>query len=227
MENKKTNKNIKRIGMIVILAILITGIIMMCTAKFHFSMDYAPHERIEIYIGKQTNKEEIEQIAKDVFGNQEVKVQEIEVFHDMVALTVRQVTQEQKDRLMEKVNAKYETQLTQDTHMAVYSVANLRGRDMVKNYIAPIGISTILIFAFALIRYRNLGWIKLCGKMIGLVILVEAIYLSLIAITRLPISQYTLPFGLVIGILTVMGILIKQETQLQRLEGKVKKENKK
>lgn len=213
MDKRKVQKII---AIILIGAILITGITMMAVSKFNISLDYKAHQRIELFIGKAFKEDEMHQIVKEVFGNQEAKVQSIEVFDDMVSIATLNVTEDQKDLLIKKINEKYGTELNKELDMDVYQVPSYRGRDMIKRYIAPSTISMVLILGYIAVRYRKLGITKNLLKVIASVLLVEILYLCIFAIIRIPVNQYTIPGGLVLGIVTLFGFIVKKEKELEQ-----------
>lgn len=211
------------IAIILIGAILITGITMMVVAKFNISLDYRAHQRIEIFIGKAFESDKMNQIVHEVFGNQETTVQEIEVFKDMVSISTLEVTEEQKDQLIQKINEEYKLELDKDVDMAVYQMPSYRITDMVKRYVTPIIICAIIILTYIAVRYRKLGIMKNLAKVIGVVLLAEILYLCVFAIIRIPVNQYAVPGGLILGIVTLFGFIVKKEKELEKYTNTQKK----
>ena len=195
MERKKTKMK-NKILYIIMAIIIIAGIVVGCTAKFKFSLAYDDSNRIEVYIGKD-----------------DVLVQKIEFFNDSVAITVRESNDDQLNNLVTKINEKYETSLTKDD-LTVVEIPHYRGRDLMANYVWPIAISAVLIIAYEAIRFRKLGVVKVVAKLIIWPIVIEALYLSVLAIARIPISYYTLPLGIILAVLTLTVIAYKNEKRL-------------
>lgn len=212
MERKKTKMKSKILYFIIAI-IIIAGIVVGCTAKFKFSLAYDDSNRIEVYIGKDYTKSDVESIAKEVFGTNDVLIQKIEFFNDSVAITVRESNDEQLNNLVTKINEKYETSLTKDD-LTVVEIPHYRGRDLMANYICPIAISAALIIVYEAIRFRKIGGVKIVVKLIIWPIVIEALYLSVLAITRIPISYYTLPLGIILAVLTLTVITYKNEKKL-------------
>lgn len=215
MERKKTKMK-NKILYIIMAIIIIAGIVVGCTAKFKFSLAYDDSNRIEVYIGKDYTKADVESIAKEVFGTDDVLVQKIEFFNDSVAITVRESNDDQLNNLVTKINEKYEkyeTSLTKDD-LTVVEIPHYRGRDLMANYVWPIAISAALIIVYEAIRFRKLGVVKVVAKLIIWPIVIEALYLSVLAIARIPISYYTLPLGIILAVLTLTVIAYKNEKRL-------------
>lgn len=216
MENKKLVYGI-------IALIIVIALVFIYFFRLNFSLIYSDNTRLDIYIGKDYDMSDIEKIAKDVFPNQEIKYQRIETFNDTVAVTVKEATNEQVEQVKEKIKEKYELEST-DNLVQTSRVAHLRGRDIVKPYIIPTAIATLIILIYIGIRYIKLGTLKVICDLITKLVLSQAIYLSIIAIFRLPIGIYTMPVTIGIYLLMVILSTIKYQNEL---EAKQIKENKK
>lgn len=216
MENKKLIYGI-------IALIIVVAIAFIYFFRLNFSLLYDDNTRLDIYIGKDYNMSDIEKIAKEIFPNQEIKYQKIEAFNDTVAVTVREATDEQVEQLKEKIKEKYELEST-DNLVQTSKVAHLRGRDIVKPYIIPTAIATLIILIYIGIRYIKLGTLKVVYDLIIKLVLSQAIYLSIIAIFRFPIGIYTMPVAIGIYLLVVILSTIKYQNELEQ---KQVKENKK
>lgn len=212
MERKKTKMKNKLLY-ILIAIVIIAGIVVGYTAKFKFSLAYDNSIRVEMYIGKDYTKADVEAIAKEAFGTKEVLIQKIEFFNDSVAITVRESNDEKLNNLVAKVNEKYGTTLAKED-LTVVDVPHYRGRDIMSNYIVPIAISAVLIIVYSIIRFRKIELAKVVAKLLIWPIIVEALYLSILAIARIPISYYTLPLGIILAVITLTIITYKNEKKL-------------
>ena len=212
MKKEKT-KLLKKLLYVLIAIIIVAGIAVGCTLKFNFSLAYDDSNRIEVYLGKDYSKSDIESIAKEAFGTNNVLVQKIEFFNDSVAVTVREQNDEQLENFVNKLNEKYETELEKDD-LTIVKIPHYRGRDIMERYFVPILISAIIIIIYELIRYRKIGKIKVLAKVLLWPLVIEAVYLNLIAITRLPISYYTLPLGIILAVITLTVVTYKNEKRL-------------
>lgn len=217
---KITNK--QKILIVLIALIIIVGAVITATIGLNFDFRLQETKRIQLYLGKDFEIEDIKNIAKEVLENQEVMVQKVEVYEDSVCITAKEITEEQKQNLVNKVNEKYELEISADS-TEIASVPNLRGRDMVKPYIVPFIVSTAIILIYMAVRYRKLGVIKTILKVIGISIVAEATLLALIAITRIPVGRLTIPMVITVYLLTLIGLTTKFE---KRLEGKKQEETK-
>ncbi len=220
MERKKTKMKNKLLY-ILIAIVIIAGIVVGYTAKFKFSLAYDDSIRVEMYIGKDYTKADVEAIAKEAFGTKEVLIQKIEFFNDSVAITVRESNDEKLNNLVAKVNEKYGTTLAKED-LTVVDVPHYRGRDIMSNYIVPIAISAVLIIVYSIIRFRKIELAKVVAKLLIWPIIVEALYLSILAIARIPISYYTLPLGIILAVITLTIITYKNEKKLVEYNRKQK-----
>ncbi len=211
MEKIKNPKIIYLIAVIIILlGMIVTGI-----WKTNFSLDYKEHTRIDVYLGKDYNLEDMKQIAKEVFSKEKIRYQEIETFHDSLSVHVSSLTEEQLTTFKEKVKEKYELQET-DNSIVTTTIPHYRIRDMVKPYIIPMIIATILIFVYVGIRYLNLGVYKVIGVLLLRIVVSEAVLASVIEITRIPVGIYTMPVGVFVYMIVCTFTMADYENKINR-----------
>lgn len=216
-------KNKKIIGFIITLIIL-AGIIVTYVYGLNFSLNYKAHKAIDIYIGQEFNNKDIYEIAKEVFGNKNIIVQKVELYEDMVSINTEDVSTEQLLDLNTKINEKYGIENTVE-EILVTDIPNVRGRDLIKQYILPVAISLVVIIIYLMIynaiyskKGREVNTIKTIVEFIKSITIVELLYLSIIAITRLEINSLTIPVAIVLYIITTMIILIKLEKKYSKVK---------
>ena len=211
---KELLKN-KKLIYIVIALIIIIGIISIFVLRLNFTLMYSEHTRINVYLGKNYELQDIKQISQEVFGDQEIIYQEIETFHDSLAITVKQATEEQITNLETKLKEKYEID-SEEEILQVNEVGHLRGRDIVRPYIIPMIISTLVILAYVGIRYLNLGVFRTTFTLFLRLIISEALLLSVIAIGRIPIGIYTMPVAIILYLLVIIYSIIGFKKKLAK-----------
>ena len=209
---EKKNNKIKIIAIISIL-IIIAGIIMIVVKGFNFDLKYQDSKRIILSIGQTFDNKDIKEITDEVFGNQAVMIQKVEVFEDAVSVTSKDITDEQKNNLISKINDKYGTD-TKSEDVELATIAHTKGRDIIKPYIVPFIVATLIIAIYMMIRYYKLNSIKILLKTIGIVIYTQVILFSIIAITRIPVGRLTIPMVLTVYLLTLFGCTSKFENKL-------------
>lgn len=206
--------------------IIIIGIILTATMGLNLDLMYSSHKSIDINIQKQFENEDVYKIAKEVFENQKVKVQKVELYEDMVSIIVKDATDEQLENLNTKLNEKYELENTKDD-MVITNVPSVEISDLVKPYILPVSISFVVIIVYLVIYMainnrvnRKLSILKETSKAILTIIGIELLYLSVFAITRLEVNYTTLPIGIIIYAFTTILILMNLEKQYKIEEKK-------
>lgn len=208
---KKTkSKFIILVGIIII----IVGIIMTIVKGFNFDLKYEGGKRIELNLQKTFESSDIKQIAKEVIG-QDVLVQKVEIYEDAVSILAKDMTEDQKNQIVTKINEKYETEIDGST-TEIISVPHTHLRDLAKPYIIPFSIATIIILIYIGIRYYKLNVLKTILKTIGIVLFWEVLLYSIIAITRIPIGRLTIPLTLTIYMLSFVYCTTKFEKELKQ-----------
>lgn len=220
----KKIKNPKIVYLIAILVIIV-GIIVGCVWKTNFSLMYAEHTRIDVYLGKQYNLDELKQITEEVFPNQKIAYQEIETFQDSIAISVEYVSDEQLELLKEKIQEKYEIEDI-DSSIMTTTVPHYRIRDMVKPYVVPMVITTLIILAYVGIRYLNLGIFKVIFTLVIRLVVSEAVLASIIEIVRIPVGIYTIPVAILIYIFVTISTVVGYENEASQKREKEKKKQK-
>ena len=187
-------------------------------------MNYQETKQIQLNLGTEFNKNDIKEITDEVFSGQKVMIQTVEVFKDAVSIRTTDITDEQKQSLIDKINEKYESAEIEADSVEIETIPHTRGRDIVKPYIAPFALATFIILVYMAFRYKKIGSTKTILKTLGMVILMQAILLSIIAIARIPIGRVTIPLVLGVYLLTLIGLTTSFEKQLKT---KVSEEEKK
>ncbi len=218
MKEKLLNKKIIYIASVIV---IILGIIVTCIWKTNVTLLDTNHTRIDIYIGKDHNKEEIEQIAKDTLGTKKIIFQEIETFNDSIAIHVKQANTEQIEALKSNIAQKYEIEDTENL-IKITNIGNVRIRDMIEPYIVPIIIATIIISIYIGIRYFKLGIVKQVLILLLRLLVSEALLLSIIEITRIPVGTYTILLAILVYIVVIIFTIIGYENQLNIAKDKKK-----
>ena len=222
----KENSNKTKVLILLIVAIIVAGIVVTLTLGFNFDLRYQDSKKIEIYLNKEFTVQDIKQITDEVMPNENVIIQKVEVFEDTVIIIAKDITEEQKDNVITKINEKYQTDLATD-QTEIVSIPNTRGRDILKPYMVPFAIATVIILLYIAIRYYKLGAFKAALKSIIIITVTQAVLFSLIAITRIPIGRLTIPMMLVVYMLTIMEITTNFERKIALIKEKEENNTKK
>ena len=210
---KKMTKK-QKILIAIIALIIIAGIIITATIGLNFDLRYQESKKVELYLEKDFEISDIKAITDEVFSNEPVIIQKVEVYEDTVSITAKDITDDQKADLINKINEKYGTELSADS-TTIESIPHTRGRDIIKPYIAPFSIATLIILVYMAIRYRKLGIVKTILKVVIISVVAQATLLGVIAITRIPIGRLTIPMVIVVYMLTLVGLTSNFEKKLK------------
>lgn len=210
MKQNSTKIMVALIAIIVLVGACIIGI-----KGLAFELRKQNAKKIEVNIGKQFEEKDIKEITNEVFGKQPVIIETIEVYKDAVSITTTEITEEQKNNLITKINEKYVTEL-ETGNIKIEQKAHVRGRDIINPYIKPFIIVSIIVLAYLVIRYKKLNSIKVLGQSIGIIVLAQVVLLGIMAITRMPIGRFTAPAVLIVYILSTYICTAKFEEDLEK-----------
>lgn len=203
-----------KILVVIITLVIVIGAVIVGIKGFNFDIRSQASQKIELYIEKSFEISDIKQITDEVLKNQSVLIQKVEVYEDQVSITAKEITDEQKSNIVDKINEKYGTELKAED-IDVKNIPHTKFRDIVNPYILPLVISTGVILIYIGIRFHSIGIFKTILKVVVIVALAEAILFALMAITRFPIGRYTLPLVLFVYLVSILGITIKLENILK------------
>ena len=200
---------------LIVCLIIIAGVFVYFTKGFNFDMEYAKNDQIVLTnkTGFETSK--IEEISKEVLENKEFKVQEVETFKNAVQISAKEITEEEKGKIIEKVNNEYNLEISPE-NITIKNVAQTRIKDIVRPYILPITISFVLILIYFLIYFKKLGVKQVLSKGILFPIFAELAFYSIILICRIPFGSIAtaLALGIYVSIFTVLAVNFKKENEL-------------
>ncbi len=207
----------------IVTIIIILGIVMGVTKGFNLGLAYGENEKIEIYIGKSINKDEIKEIANQVFENENVRVQTIEIFEDMAAITVKSASDEQLEKLIQLVNEKYSLEYSVSDINIIKSPA-IEIKNIVKNYIVPSLIVLAIIVVYMAVRYWKLTFWKVALWTIVTSVAAEAVLASIYTIARIPVNALAMPIALFVFGLTVTATALHFDKKLLELKAEENEE---
>ena len=189
------------ISLIVVAAIIIFGIISIITKGFDYSLEYSANTEMEIATGiKDIQTNVIEEIVDSILQNEESKIQ---VNDEKVYIISKNISEEQQSEILSKINEKYSINVAKEEITVNENMAIDFG-DIVNRYISPIIIATIVILLYFAIKYRKQNWLKVIGLTLAVLIVIEILAISVIAIAGIPLSLYTIPVLLGLYILTIL-----------------------
>ena len=202
-------KNIKIISIAIVALIILAGIVVVGIYGFKKELRFEQSQSIDVYVGQSVDESKVKGIVHDTLGTNSM-VQTIEIYKDMVTIRAKEITDEQKNNIVNKIKENYEFEQTaEDTTINVIPATRII--DMYKKYITPFVISGVLVLIYMIIRYYKKGILKVLARTITIPILGELFLLSIIAITRIPVGRFT-PV-LVIGMYIATILIVVKENE--------------
>lgn len=208
----------KKIIYVLMILIIIIGGIIVGVMGLEADIPYSKNTRIDVYLGVNFENKDIKQIVQEVFGNVRTIVQKIEYYDDMASITIKQDYNkienltEKKEQLNTKINEKYGLENKADD-ITITEQPKIKLSSVLTPYIVPIAISVVTILVYVLVRYRKQGVFKVLALYVVSILAVEALLLSVLAITRLPIGRWIMPVGLLAYIVTLTVVTAKLEAK--------------
>lgn len=206
-----------KIIIVIIVALIIIATIITATIGFEVELKFKDSQKIELYLEKEFEMSDIQNITNEVFKNQKVIIQKIEVYEDALSITASEITEDQKEQIINKVNEKYNTQVSAD-QVNITTVPRLRIRKMFTQYIVPFIIALGIILIYMAIRYFKLGSIKVVGQTLLTIIITQIILFSVIVITRIPLGRITIPMVITVLVFTLLTLTTNYEKKLKKIK---------
>lgn len=208
-----------KIIVVALLVVLIAGIAIIAVKGINYELGFSDSKELDLYVAKQISVGDIKPIVKEVMGNQSTSIRYVEEYGDSVAIVARDITDDQKTEIINKVNEKFGSDIQADSTELV-TLSHVKGRDMVKQFVVPFAIATGIILVYLAIRYFKLGIVKVLLKSIVAVVLAQAELLSVLAITRFPIGRTTTLLVLTVYMITLVALTTRFENKLQEIKAK-------
>lgn len=206
----------KKVFYAILICVIIAGAIVIATMGLKTDITYSKNLRLDIYLGNEYTKEDIEQVAKEVFKDERMLVQQIEYYGDMFSITISQEVEEidnKIEQLTNKLNERFSLELKKENIAKVYQ-PHIRLSSVLMPYLLPIAISMIVVLAYVMIRFRKIGVWKTLALYVLTAAASELLYLSILAICRIPINRLVTPIGLAIYAIVITVITARQEKKL-------------
>ena len=189
----------KRTIILFIAVIFIIGIIMYITNGFNIKIEDSNSKRISVHLYQEFEKEDVKNIIKEVL-QEDVEIRYVGYFKDAFSFTVKDINDEQTEKIKEKLSEKY-TWDEGTQSITVNDNLSFNLIDEAKKYISPVIISFIIISVYLLIRYKN---VKSILSLIIKIIVLELFALSIVVIARIPLNEDILSISIFAYILAII-----------------------
>jgi len=171
---------------------------------FNKEQYYSANMKLEVYIENGYDKNTIKEIAKESFGDKEFNLEEIEKLGQVVAIRIKNPSEEEIETFKNKIMEKYQIE-EKEFELYQIDMPTVRIRTFVEPYIFPIILITILSLIFVgIISKKSKKIIENICKIIIKLIIISGVYFSILLICRLQFGTYTMPIALAIYLLTLL-----------------------
>lgn len=203
-------KNIKIIAIAIMSLVILAGIVVVGIFGFNKELRYGQGQVINVYVEQMVDVTNIKKLVNECLAGKTNMVQTVEIYQDYVTIKAKEITEEQKNNIVNKLKENYEfSQTAEDT--TIENVAATKYIDIYKKYIVPFAVSGVIVLAYIVIRYHKKGILKVLGRTIIIPVFGELFLLSIIAITRIPVGRYTPVLVIAMYIASIMMVIKENE----------------
>ena len=203
-------KNIKIIALAIMSLVILAGIVVVGIFGFNKELRYGQGQVINVYVEQMVDVTNIKKLVNECLAGKTNMVQTVEIYQDYVTIKAKEITEEQKNNIVNKLKENYEfSQTAEDT--TIENVAATKYIDIYKKYIVPFAVSGVIVLAYIVIRYHKKGILKVLGRTIIIPVFGELFLLSVIAITRIPVGRYTPVLVIAMYITSIMMVIRENE----------------
>ena len=220
----KEQKNANKIIYIILAIIIIAGAIVIGMKGFKIELMYSARQEIILANNLELDAKKVEEIAKSVLENKAVKIQKVERFSNSLEIISKEITEEEKENIINKVNEEYSSDISKD-EVDIISVPNTRIRDILKQYLVPSIITYVVILLYFGIMYHKIGLKKVILKGALIPIIAELTYYSIIGITRIPFGRIVNSIAIGVYVISIGILTISFQKEKEKLPKNDKKEN--
>ena len=213
----KLDNNKNKLILLGIALLIIAGVVVVLLKGLNVPLTTQKHDQVSIVVAKEITLDEAEKICNEVFDNRKHEVKIIEIFNDTYSVEALSISDEEKNELVAKTNETFQTEIDANT-VAVKSVDKVRLRDMFTPYFVPLAISVACIYIYIGFRFKDYSFGKILLYLSCNIIITEAIVLSLIAITRIPVNRVTFFIMVAIAVLEIIVYLIYKDNKIKNSE---------
>lgn len=193
--------------------------------KNKFNEKYNIVQNVYVLIGDSYAAEDVQAIAKEVFGKEDVKVEKESEDEKYAQIEADLLTEKDIEILNDKLNEKFAISNSADSIVGsniikTNNIPRVKLADMAMQYLLFTVIATVLVYAYYLIRYRKLGFKDVIQDSITVLAFAEALYMAIIGIVRIPINKlvFMVAFAIYIAVLTYLNV--KYEKTLEKQKSK-------
>ncbi len=209
-----------KIIIILLILVIAVGTAIICTNGFNLGIEYGSSKKINVVFKENFELSDIENIVKEVLGNEDsYKVDYIDEFKASVSITAKSITDEQIENLENKLKEKYKTlenkkeassdeensEEETEESIIIVNMPSVKAYDLIKIYIKPMIIVTAVSVVFLGIMNRKQGLLRAFGMPIIIICGALALYMSAVAILRIPLNEYVINIGVLVYMISLIA----------------------
>ena len=127
-------KNIKIIAIAIMSLVILAGIVVVGIFGFNKELRYGQGQVINVYVEQMVDVTSIKKLVNECLDGKNNMVQTVEIYQDYVTIKAEEITEEQKNNIVNKLKENYEfSQTAEDT--TIENVAATKYIDIYKKYI--------------------------------------------------------------------------------------------
>ena len=201
-------------GIVTLIIIIIAGIVMIAVKGFNVELRYTANKKVALIIEQTVDINKIQEKVDEVLGRGKSIVETTGMFRDSVQIISKEITEEQKNSLVEKINELYPQEATTEgektkklldsSKITIEDVQNARIRDFLRPYIIPMVVTTLVILVYYAVRYNKLGIHKVILESGLTMVIAQLLLLSILAIVRFPMGSLTAPLILTVYVVSLI-----------------------
>ena len=212
----------KKILPILVLVIIIVGVIMLAIKGMNYGLIYGNNTTIKMNL-KLEKEAEAEDIIKEVFGKH-YSIKTANNTEENIIITVKTASEEQINTFITKINEKYDLSISNED-LEITNNPKINGKDIIRPYVAPTIITSIIVVLYFIIRYKKLGILKTLITTLLTILGTQMIYLSIYAIVRIPVNELAMPISMLILILSFIILAEIFEKDMLKIKSNKKQKN--
>ncbi len=152
------------------------------------------------------------------------ELKKIDILEELNVESISELSDDEINSLISQIKEKYGYEYTKDellnetSSIRYTDVAKTNIINVIRNFIMPMIVSLAIVAVYFAIRYRNEckhAWILKPLKLVFEMILNQAFIISVIAITRIPVSSYIPILLIFIWLIQILSETIKEEEKLK------------
>ena len=168
-------------------------------------------------------EKEAEDIIKEVFGKH-YSIKTANNTEENIIITVKTASEEQINTFITKINEKYDLSISNE-NLEIMNNPKINGKDIIRPYVAPTIITSIIVVLYFTIRYKKLGILKTLITTLLTILGTQMVYLSIYAIVRIPVNELAMPISMLILILSFIILAEIFEKDMLKIKSNKKQKN--